>query len=350
MNTLIIAAALPLLPAPLLTQEVDTQPIARFEDEASIAAWRPNHDRVMGGVSTGRPSWSEGAMRLTGELSLENNGGFASFRWSPEGGLDLSEADGLRLRVRGDGRNWKVSLRTRQGRRGMNWQAPFMTSNADAWQTVLLPFDAFEPSYRGRLVRTEEPIELARVATFGITVADGQEGDYALEVASIEAWSSGAAEPRAGTLAAREARTSALVDALAGEPTADRLIEALRDAERVLVVAEPLSRGSYGKAASIQLGRFMAKHEELTARDMRVVHLLGDRATLVAGSQLGPEATRSLRAAWGLRADAYACVLVGKDGGVKERWGELVAAEQVIAPVDRMPMRRREARERSTGR
>ncbi|MEC7232466.1 MAG: CIA30 family protein, partial [Planctomycetota bacterium] len=146
MNTLIIAAALPLLPAPLLTQEVDTQPIARFEDEASIAAWRPNHDRVMGGVSTGRPSWSEGAMRLTGELSLENNGGFASFRWSPEGGLDLSEADGLRLRVRGDGRNWKVSLRTRQGRRGMNWQAPFMTAKADAWQTVLLPFDAFEPS------------------------------------------------------------------------------------------------------------------------------------------------------------------------------------------------------------
>ena len=210
MNTLIIAAALPLLIAPSDPQEVEARPIVRFEDADSIDAWRPNHDRVMGGVSTGRPTWSDGAMRLTGELSLENNGGFASFRWSPAGGLDLSEADGLRLRVRGDGRNWKVSLRTRQGRRGMNWQAPFMTSKSDSWQTVVLPFDAFEPSYRGRLVRTEEPIELARVATFGITVADGQEGDYSLHVASIEAWSTGKGEPRAGTLAAREARWAPL--------------------------------------------------------------------------------------------------------------------------------------------
>ena len=47
-------------------------------------------------------------------------------------------------------------------------------------------------------------------------------------------------------------------------------------------------------------------------------------------------------------ADAFACALVGKDGGVKERWAELVPAAEAIAPVDRMPMRRREARERST--
>ena len=51
-----------------------------------------------------------------------------------------------------------------------------------------------------------------------------------------------------------------------------------------------------------------------------------------------------------MRSDAFACALVGKDGGVKERWDELVSAAQVIAPVDRMPMRRREARERSTSR
>ena len=64
MNTLFVAAALPLLLAPSDPQEIEARPIARFEDADSIAPWRPNHDRVMGGVSTGRPTWSDGAMRL----------------------------------------------------------------------------------------------------------------------------------------------------------------------------------------------------------------------------------------------------------------------------------------------
>lgn len=346
MNIPAVAATLSLLLAAPLQQDIESRPVYGFDEASSVGSWRPNHDRVMGGVSTGLPTWFDGAMRLRGELSLENNGGFASFRWSPSDGVDLSDADGLRLRLRGDGRNWKVGLRTRQGRRGTSWQAPFRTSTSDEWQTVILPFDAFEPSWRGRLVRTEESIDLARVVTFAITVADGQEGDYSLDVASIEAWSAATDAPRAGTLSAREARTAGLRERLAAEPTAAALLDELGDVERVLVVAEPLSRGNYGKAASVQLGRFMAEHEGLALRDMRVVHLLGDRATLVAGRQLGPEATAALREAWGLPVREFACALVGKDGGVKERWEEPVEVKDVFAPVDRMPMRRREARER----
>lgn len=38
----------------------------------------------------------------------------------------------------------------------------------------------------------------------------------------------------------------------------------------------------------------------------------------------------------------FAALLVGKDGGVKERWTAPVPAAEVFAKVDEMPMRRRE--------
>lgn len=45
----------------------------------------------------------------------------------------------------------------------------------------------------------------------------------------------------------------------------------------------------------------------------------------------------------------FACVLVGKDGGVKHRAREPVAPEKLYALVDAMPMRRREMREGRRG-
>jgi len=344
---LIACAAAAAAAAPSMN-DPETRPLFRFDDAASIDAWRPVHDRVMGGVSTGRPTWTGECARFAGELSLENNGGFASFRAWPEEALDLSGADGLRLRVRGDGRNWKVSLRTGQGRSDHNWQAPFQTRDGGEWQEVVLPFDAFAPSFHGRYARTEEPLDRASVESLGLQVADGQEGDYRLDVAAIEAWSANDEEAPPGSIAAHVRRTEFLATRLADGPTAETLVETLRWNERVLVVAEPLGRGDYGKGASIQRGRFTAEMDELAARDLRVVHLLGERATLAAGQQLGREATAALRERWELPASEWACVLVGKDGGVKERWDEPIAPEAAFAPIDRMPMRQREARERGT--
>ena len=40
--------------------------------------------------------------------------------------------------------------------------------------------------------------------------------------------------------------------------------------------------------------------------------------------------------------DTYATVLIGKDGGEKERFGEPVQPVMLFGLIDRMPMRRRE--------
>lgn len=323
-----------------------TRPLFDLEDATAINAWRPSHDGVMGGVSTGLPVWTGECVRFSGEVSLENNGGFAAFRSQRAEPLDLSEFDGLRLRVRGDGRNWKVSLRTGQGRNDHNWQAPFKTRKGEGWQEVILPFDVFAPSFHGRYARTAKPLDRANIRSLGLQVADEQAGEYRLDLGSFEAWGPAKEEVAPGTLGAHMRRSESLAAGLEKTASAEALVEALRWSERVVVVSEPLTRGDYGKLASIQRGHLIAALPELAARDLRVVHLLGDRATIVAGQQLGPEATRALRERWGLVKNQWSCVLVGKDGGVKKRWAKPFAPDEAFKIIDVMPMRRDEALDR----
>jgi hypothetical protein len=49
---------------------------------ATNAAWRVVNDNVMGGVSTSRFEATNGVALFRGDVSLENNGGFASVRSS----------------------------------------------------------------------------------------------------------------------------------------------------------------------------------------------------------------------------------------------------------------------------
>jgi hypothetical protein len=55
--------------------------------------------------------------------------------------------------------------------------------------------------------------------------------------------------------------------------------------------------------------------------------------------------TPELREAVGVPVGDTVVLLVGKDGGVKERWSRAVAPEEVFALIDEMPMRRAERRE-----
>src|SRR5512141_1740627 len=55
-------------------------PLLDFSSSDVVETFRVINDVVMGGVSTSRLRSTGGAMVFEGEVSLENNGGFASFR------------------------------------------------------------------------------------------------------------------------------------------------------------------------------------------------------------------------------------------------------------------------------
>jgi hypothetical protein len=165
---------------------------ALFDFTAPDAArgWEPVGDRVMGGVSRGRLAAAPGGPAIfEGEVSLENGGGFASVR-SPARALDLSGVGALLLRVRGDGRTYKLGLRTDPGLDGPTWQAPFRPPPG-RWEDVRIPLADFRPTWRGRPVPGDPPLDAAAVARLGLVVGDGQAGPFRLELEAIRA------EPRA---------------------------------------------------------------------------------------------------------------------------------------------------------
>lgn len=144
--------------------------------------WQAVNDGVMGGLSSGRMVEDGGSLRFEGELSLENNGGFASVRRFLD--TEIQDAAGVRITLRGDGRRYQFRLRQDGRFDGVTWRAEFDTGGD--WQTVELLFTDFAPVFRGRPVPEAGPVLPERVRQIGFMVADKREGPFALEIRSIE--------------------------------------------------------------------------------------------------------------------------------------------------------------------
>ena len=125
-------------------------------------------DQVMGGVSEGGARIEGPAdaryLRLTGEVSTKNRGGFIQLRAKLDQPLP-EEARGVVVELRGNGEGYFIHLRTRGT--VLPWQyyqAPI--PSGPEWQRVRVPFSAFAPS--GALLRAvprpETVTSLAAVA------------------------------------------------------------------------------------------------------------------------------------------------------------------------------------------
>jgi monofunctional biosynthetic peptidoglycan transglycosylase len=148
--------------------------------------WTVVNDGVMGGRSMSTvQKGSSGTIVFAGEVSLENNGGFASARLPiPES--DLSAFGGLRLRLRGDGNRYQIRLRTDDRFDGIAYSARLQTTGE--WETVEIPFAAFEPTFRGARPRGAPPLDPSRIRQLGFLIADEQAGPFRLEVADVCAY------------------------------------------------------------------------------------------------------------------------------------------------------------------
>lgn len=110
---------------------------------------------------------------------------------------------------------------------------------------------------------------------------------------------------------------------------------------RPLLVFAPSAEDDRYQAQRQALARSFGS---LTERDMAVLLLTGeDEVETLTGQQ--PEAENfnvSLRQAFRVAEDAFAVVLIGKDGGEKGRWSEPIDPDEIFSIIDSMPMRRSE--------
>jgi hypothetical protein len=156
-----------------------------FSQVTQAPAWQIVNDDVMGGVSSSRFQIVNGTAVFQGEVSLENNGGFASVRTLPAR-HDLSGSDAFLLRVRGDGRRYKFTVRMSPRFDSAIYQMVFQTTSGE-WMEHRLPFEGFVPTWRGRVLSSEPSLDPGRITSVGFLISDKQRGPFNLEIAWIKA-------------------------------------------------------------------------------------------------------------------------------------------------------------------
>jgi hypothetical protein len=109
--------------------------------------WQVVNDGVMGGLSQATFKVSEnGTALFSGRVSLENNGGFSSVRYST-GKTNIEGYATLALYLKGDGKNYQVRIRENHDDY-FSFITTFQTSGK--WETIELPLKEMFPSFRGR--------------------------------------------------------------------------------------------------------------------------------------------------------------------------------------------------------
>lgn len=132
------------------------------------APWALIADGVMGGRSSGAMSREtvagRPAVRMTGSVSLENDGGFLQIALdlSPDGGVvDASGWSGIEIDAIGNGETYNLHLRTADVQRPwQSYRRSFLA--APTWGTIRLPFAAFEPH------RIDRPLDATRLRRLGV--------------------------------------------------------------------------------------------------------------------------------------------------------------------------------------
>lgn len=158
-----------------------------FNDPTQAEWWFIVDDGVMGGVSQGQWNAEDDYAVFSGFVSLDNNGGFSSVR-SQFRPVNMSDFDGVMLKLRGDGNVYSFNLEDTHSRN--SYRITFQTEVMDdtEWQTVLVPFDELTATRFGRILPNASPIDLTAVRTMSILISDKQEGDFRLEIVEVSVY------------------------------------------------------------------------------------------------------------------------------------------------------------------
>lgn len=158
-----------------------------FTPDSRDLGWYVQNDNVMGGRSEGGFDRADDELVFAGSTNT-NGGGFSSIRTQPFK-VDLSAYDGIRLRVKADGRRYTWQLQTNAARRGypVSYWAEFDTVDGE-WSTAKIPFTLFYPQFRGFKLEGPE-LDTSQLTEFGLYIYDKQDGPFVLHLDRIEAYS-----------------------------------------------------------------------------------------------------------------------------------------------------------------
>ena len=149
--------------------------------ESGSGNWYVVDDGVMGGLSQGQIQVSDGILVFSGNVSLDNNGGFSSIRYACSPGTIKSEHSSFILRIKGDGQKYQFRSKSSQ-RNYESYIYEFETSGE--WQSIEVPFNKMYPGFRGRKLNMPN-YNGDQLGEIGFLIADKQEGQFELQIESV---------------------------------------------------------------------------------------------------------------------------------------------------------------------
>ena len=145
-------------------------------------SWNIINDSVMGGVSSSSVRYDNQVATFSGELSLDNNGGFASTRVRLIAKVP-AKATHVNIRVKGDGRQYQLRLRTSNDWDAAAYSRTFNTEPSK-WLSYQFSAEEFIALFRGQIIDAPK-LNLTDIKQVGFLLADKQPGPFSLSFKSI---------------------------------------------------------------------------------------------------------------------------------------------------------------------
>lgn len=170
MKYLLILLALSLCPYS------NMEKIYTFSTQTNVREWRIVNDGVMGGISKSSLVRTEaGHGQFSGNVSLANNGGFASIQLNTRIKL-AKEKKFIVLRVKGDGKRYEFRLKGKISQYE-SYVRQFATSGE--WENIKLEISEFYPQLRGRKLDIPN-FNFESIEQLSFLIANNQEEDFKL--------------------------------------------------------------------------------------------------------------------------------------------------------------------------
>jgi len=184
------ATVTPTTPPTTIAPTTTTTPTSRvlfdFSDPSSATGWFNQNDTVMGGVSDSASTWVDGHLVFSGNLSLDNNGGFTSTFGPINEQLPalMSGANAIVVTARGDSQTYLMQIRSNDNQRYIQR----FTTVADIEQSYILPIaDFVSVDWRLSPIAGAASMDIANIVQIGFYLLDKQVGPFEIAISSISA-------------------------------------------------------------------------------------------------------------------------------------------------------------------
>lgn len=153
-----------------------------FNSDSSLGNWRIIDDVVMGGHSDGNFKINKtGHGEFSGDVSLENNGGFSSVRYNFKT-VNASGYESFQIRLKGDGKNYQFRVKSNDNQR-YSYIYEFETTGE--WETISISFNKMKPAFRGRQLN-QPNYDGNQMEEIAFLIGNKKEQSFKLEVDKIE--------------------------------------------------------------------------------------------------------------------------------------------------------------------